>query len=64
MPVTTPLEEPTVAMPGFELVQVPLPASESVVVPPGQTSVVPDIAPGAGFTVSVRVTEQPVTGSV
>ena len=38
----------------------PLVGSASVVVPPGHTWVVPYIAPGKGFTVTVLVTMQPV----
>jgi len=59
-PVTTPLDEPTAATPGVPLVHVP-PAGElaSVVVPPEQITIVPDIAPGRALTVTILVTKQP-----
>jgi hypothetical protein len=59
-PVTMPVVAPTVAMPGLELSQVPVPPLLSVVVVPGHSSGVPDIDVGAGFTVTVLVTLQPV----
>jgi hypothetical protein len=51
-PVTTPDEEPTVAIDGLALVQVPPPASVRVTVAAGQTDVVPEIGPGSGLTVT------------
>ena len=52
-PVTKPLDDPTDATPGLELLQVPPPTSLSAVVAPGHTSGVPVIADGAGLTVTV-----------
>ena len=56
-PVTTPDAEPTVAMAGVLLLQVP-PVVTSVrgVVNPTQTEWEPAIAAGAGFTVMVWLT--------
>jgi hypothetical protein len=52
-PVTTPVDEPTVATPVLPLVQVPPDGDElSVVVDPVQTEAVPEIAPGAVATVT------------
>ena len=57
MPVTMPVLRPIVATPVALLVQVPAPkASVSVVVLPIHTLSVPDIAAGAGETVTVQVT--------
>ena len=61
-PKAVPLEEPIVATPALALVHVPPPPSLNPVVPPGHTCSVPDMADGAGFTVIVFVTEQPVKG--
>jgi hypothetical protein len=58
-PVTTPVEDPTVARP-LPLVQVPPPASVRVIVWPTHTLEGPEMAPGSGFTVSVRVVLHPV----
>jgi hypothetical protein len=59
-PLTTPVEEPTVATPVLPLVHVP-PAGEelSVVEEPVQTEAVPVIAAGWVFTVTVAVEKQP-----
>jgi hypothetical protein len=49
MPVTTPVAEPMVAMPGDADVQVPPPVpSVSVVVAPGHTRIVPLTGTGMG----------------
>jgi hypothetical protein len=57
MPDTTPVAEPTVAMPVALLLHVPAPlASASVVDDSAQTLVVPVIAAGSGFTATVAVT--------
>ena len=59
-PVTIPVEEPIVAMPVLPLVQVPLAvASLKVVVNPAQTTAVPVIDDGNGFTVTTTVAIQP-----
>ncbi len=58
-PVRTPLEEPTAAKEGLLLDHVPPPASVSVVLAPAHTSVLPNIAPGNGFTVTNCVTLHP-----
>lgn len=63
-PETTPVNKSMVAIAGLLLVQVPPPASLKVVVAPGQMASVPEIAPGAGSTVTVLVVVQPVTGNV
>lgn len=63
MPATTPEDEPTLATPGLPVAHVPPPASVSVVVEPGHISRLPEILPGAGFTVIVFVAVQP-PGSV
>jgi hypothetical protein len=61
MPLTKPVEEPTVAIPGMALIQTPpVLVSVSVVVDPAHSNKVPDIRPGTGFTVTVVVTMQPV----
>ena len=61
MPVTIPVEEPTVAIPVLPLVHVPpLVASLKVVVKPAQTDAVPVIDDGNGFTVATIVVIQPV----
>jgi hypothetical protein len=54
MPVTTPVEEPTVATDELLLVQLP-PATDSVseILEPAQTVEGPDIAVGTGVTVTV-----------
>ena len=57
IPVTMPVLRPMVATPVALLVQVPAPkASVSVVVLPRHTVNVPDIAAGAGETVTTQVT--------
>ena len=58
-PLTTPLEEPTVATDISLLLQVPPPPSLNVVVAPAQTVVVPEIAEGNGLTVTGFVAEHP-----
>jgi hypothetical protein len=59
-PATTPDPETTVATMVLPLVQVPPPASVNDVVVPGQTVIVPVIADGRGFTVTVVCVEHPV----
>ena len=60
-PVTIPVEEPTVAIPVLPLVHVPpLVTSLKVVVIPAQTTAVPLIDEGNGFTVTTIVAIQPV----
>ena len=59
-PVTTPVPDPIVATAVLLLVQVPPPASLSVVVSPAHTFVVPLIAAGSGFTDAAKVVLQPV----
>ena len=51
-PLTTPVDDTTVATAVLELLQVPLPSSLSVVVAPRQTVNVPIIPDGKGFTVT------------
>lgn len=63
IPVTEPVEDPTVATEISLLVQVPPPEPVSILDDPEQTLVIPDIAPGNGFTVTVVVVLQPVTGN-
>lgn len=60
-PVTTPDEEPTVAIPVLPLVHVP-PDGELlyVVVEPIHTDVVPEIDPGLLFTQRPNVEKQPL----
>ena len=56
-PVTTPVKAPIVATEVLEHVQVPpVMASDNVVVPPVPTVVLPIIADGIAFTVTVLVT--------
>ena len=56
MPVTTPLADPTIAIDGSPLLQLPDGVgSLKVVVRPEQTSVMPVIADGNGFTVATVV---------
>jgi hypothetical protein len=63
-PVTTPVPVPTIATAVLLLLHVPPPdASLSVVVKPGQTTVVPVIGETVAFTVTVVTFEHPV-GSV
>ncbi len=62
-PVTTPVVNPTVAIPVALLLQVPPPASLNVVVKPEHTVSVPNIADGNGLTVTTAVIIHPV-GSV
>jgi hypothetical protein len=63
-PVTTPLDEPTVASAGLLVLHVPPAlASESVVVEPAQTVVTPVIEAGSGLTVTGIVMKQ-VVGNV
>jgi hypothetical protein len=53
MPVTKPLDEPTVAIMGFEELHVPPGVAQvNVEVPPGATVVVPIIGAGAVLTVT------------
>jgi hypothetical protein len=59
-PVTTPLPVPIVAMAVLPLLQLPLPELVSVVVEPVQTSELPLIADGNGFTVATIIAWQPV----
>lgn len=60
-PVTTPLEEPTVATDVLELVQVPpVGVLDRLVLLPTQVLAVPLISDGSGFTVAVTVLKQPV----
>lgn len=63
IPVTTP-KGSILPVPGELLVHVPPPASVSVVVAPTQTVGVPEIADGAGSTVTATVVAQLVTGKV
>lgn len=60
IPVTTPVNDPTVATVVLPLVQVP-PGTVSVnaVVSPTQIFNTPSIGPGGRFTVSTKVTLQP-----
>ena len=51
-PVTTPVEDTTVAIPVLPLVHVPPPASLKVVVNPAHTVPVPVMDVGNGFTVT------------
>jgi hypothetical protein len=64
IPLTTPEEEPIVAMPVLPLLhEPPLPAvTPRVLVPPIQTCAVPVIVPGVVFTVTGFVARQPVAG--
>jgi len=63
-PVITPVEAPTVATPILLLLHVDVPEmSDSVDVPPTQTTIVPVIGAGVGLTVTFVVAWQPV-GSV
>ena len=60
-PVTMPLTGSIVATPVLPLVQLPLPdASLNDVLASGQTSIVPSIAEGSGFTVTTAVVIQPM----
>ena len=59
-PVTTPVVDPTLAIPGALLLHVPPPASLNVVVKPEQTVKLPNIAVGNGLTVTSAVMIQPV----
>lgn len=62
-PVTSPLNEPTVAIPVAELLHIPPPlTSARVVIPPTQTVAVPVIGAGDGFTVIVLETLHPDNG--
>jgi hypothetical protein len=64
-PPTTPVDEPTVATDVLPLSQVPAPeTSLRVIVSPGHTEPVPDIADGSAFTVSTLVMVQPEEVSV
>ena len=58
-PVTTPVPE-TVATMVVLLFQVPPPPSLNVVVKPTHTDIVPDIADGSGFTVTIAEALHPV----
>jgi hypothetical protein len=60
IPVTTPVKEPTVAIPVLLLLHTPPPGSDSVVVKPIQTRLVPVIGAGAEITVTDKVAAQPV----
>lgn len=59
-PVTTPVPETTVATAVLPLLHVPPPASVSETVNPGHVIMVPVMAPGAGFTVTVVTVKHPV----
>ena len=59
-PVTTPVVNPTVAIPVALLLHVPPPASDKVVVNPEQTLRLPSIAVGNGLTVTTAVVIHPV----
>ena len=67
-PVTTPVEAPTVAIPGLALLHVPLPEmSDNVIVLPVHTSnelVLDTTGAGKGKTLTVVVAAHPVTGNV
>ena len=64
-PLTIPLSEPIVAVPGALLVQVPPGTiSESVTGIPTHAIDGPRIGPGTGLTVTVSLTAHPVAGSV
>ncbi len=56
-PVTTPVEEPTVAMPVLALDHVPPPELERVVVAFTHTTAVPVMADGNGLIVAVIVVD-------
>jgi hypothetical protein len=57
-PVTIPVPDPTVAIPLLLLLQVPpVVASLSVIWEPAITVLLPEIAPGVGFTVTIVVEE-------
>ena len=59
LPVTTPVDAPTVATVVLLLLHVPPPvASESVVVRPEHTVLVPFITKGSGFTVATAFAAQ------
>lgn len=61
IPVTSPVDEFTVAILVLAVLQVPpVSASESSVVYPVHTVFIPVIAPGIGFTVTVLVAKQPL----
>ena len=62
-PVTMPEDEPTVAMDGLPLLQVPPPLHERMMVEPTQTLPEPVMGPGDALTVTTAVMKQPV-GSV
>ena len=60
IPVTTPLEEPTVATAGTLLIHVPPPGEElNVLVEPVQRPSTPVMAPGEELTVTVVAAKQP-----
>ncbi len=60
-PVTTPVDEPTVAIASLLLNHVPPDVVfESVAVDPTHAFIVPVVAAGLGFTVIVSFREQPV----
>jgi hypothetical protein len=63
-PITMPVPEPMVAIVVLPLLHVPPPASVSVVVPPTHMLVVPLMADGKGFTVSVVFVVHPVDDKV
>ena len=60
IPVTMPVEDPTVAIPVLPLAHVPPPASLKVVVNPTQTVAVPEMEDGNGYTVTTIVAIHPV----
>ena len=60
MPLTTPEDEPTVAIGVLLLVQVPPPASVRAVVDPEQTVAVPVIGEDAALTVNTAKAWHPV----
>ena len=60
-PVTSPVEDPMLAIPALLLLHVPPPVrSVNCVVSPAHTVIVPVIAVGNGFTVTTAVMIQPV----
>ena len=63
MPLTTPVNDPIVAIAILLLVHVPAPTSDNVVVEPTQTSVIPVIEGGEVFTVTVIVVKHPVVSA-
>ena len=60
-PFTIPDNEPTEAIRGLAVVQVPEPVFDNVIVDPAQTRSGPEIAGGKGLTVTTIVAAQPNT---